>query len=162
MGEEVGVERHVGAGAGGYFAPHIRAYIRRSGAPNHIGAMVAVKDRLNGAKNPLAHLHQPDITLEKVMASPMLWDPVRYDETCPSSDGAAAMVIGNEEIAEKAIGEGARYYIRKPFKISEMQARVKHTIEFTDTANQRDPERLEGRIVVVSRPVRWDICRVAR
>jgi len=44
----------VGAGAGGYFAPHVRAYIRRSGAPEHIGAMVAVKDRLNGAKNPLA------------------------------------------------------------------------------------------------------------
>jgi acetyl-CoA C-acetyltransferase len=40
----------VGAGAGGYFAPHVRAYIRRSGAPTHIGAMVAVKDRLNGAK----------------------------------------------------------------------------------------------------------------
>ena len=86
----------VGAGAGGYFAPHVRAYIRRSGAPKHIGAMVAVKDRLNGASNPLAHLHQPDITLEKVMASQMLWDPIRFDETCPSSDGAAAVVIGDE------------------------------------------------------------------
>src|SRR6188508_1798185 len=83
----------VGAGAGGYFAPHVRAYIRRSGAPNHIGAMVAVKDRLNGAKNPLAHLHQPDITVEKVMGSQMLWDPIRFDETCPSSDGACALVI---------------------------------------------------------------------
>ena len=92
----------VGAGAGGYFAPHVRSYIRRSGAPNHIGAMVAVKDRLNGAKNPLAHLHQPDITLEKVMASQMLWDPIRFDETCPSSDGACALVIGNEEIADAA------------------------------------------------------------
>ena len=76
------------AGAGGYFAPHIRAYIRRSGAPPHIGALVAVKDRRNGALNPYAHLQQGDITLEKVLASPMLWDPVRYDETCPSSDGA--------------------------------------------------------------------------
>ncbi len=46
--------------------------------------------------------------------------------------------FGNEEIAEKSIAEGARYYIRKPFKISEMQARVKHTIEFTDTAKERD------------------------
>ncbi|MEQ1850026.1 MAG: sigma-54 dependent transcriptional regulator [Chthoniobacteraceae bacterium] len=45
---------------------------------------------------------------------------------------------GNEEIAEKAIAEGARYYIRKPFKISEMQARVKHVIEFSDTAKERD------------------------
>jgi len=45
---------------------------------------------------------------------------------------------GNEEIAERAIAEGARYYIRKPFKISEMQARVKHVIEFSDTAKERD------------------------
>ena len=96
----------VGAGAGGYFAPHVRAYIRRSGAPTNIGAIVAVKDRLNGAKNPLAHLHQPDITVEKVMESPMLWDPIRYDETCPSSDGAAAMVIGDEESADARVAEG--------------------------------------------------------
>ena len=96
----------VGAGAGGYFAPHVRAYIRRSGAPTHIGAMVAVKDRLNGAKNPLAHLHQPDITLDKVMASQMLWDPIRFDETCPSSDGACAVVIGSEDVADKRVAEG--------------------------------------------------------
>ena len=83
------------AGAGGYFAPHIRAYIRRSGAPAHIGAMVAVKDRRNGALNPYAHLQQGDITLDSVRSSPMLWDPVRYDETCPSSDGACAVVIGD-------------------------------------------------------------------
>ena len=88
------------AGAGGYFAPHIRAYIRRSGAPGHIGAMVAVKDRRNGSLNPYAHLRQPDITLESVRSSPMLWDPVRYDETCPSSDGACAVVIGGERAAE--------------------------------------------------------------
>ena len=90
----------LGAGAGGYFAPHIRSYIRRAGAPPHIGAMVAVKDRRNGALNPYAHLRQGDITLESVTASTMLWDPVRYDETCPSSDGACAMVIGDEAAAE--------------------------------------------------------------
>ncbi|GAA0907795.1 thiolase domain-containing protein [Virgisporangium aurantiacum] len=90
----------VNAGAGGYFAPHIRSYIRRSGAPSHVGAMVAVKDRRNGALNPHAHLRQPEITLESVRASTMLWDPVRYDETCPSSDGACAVVIGDQEAAE--------------------------------------------------------------
>ena len=92
------------AGAGGYFAPHIRAYIRRSGAPAHIGAMVAVKDRRNGARNPYAHLQQADITLESVRASPMLWDPVRYDETCPSSDGACAVVIGDAAAARASDG----------------------------------------------------------
>ncbi len=92
------------AGAGGYFAPHIRSYIRRSGAPEHIGALVAVKDRRNGSRNPYAHLQQGDITLESVRSSPMLWDPVRYDETCPSSDGACAVVIG-DEAAARASGQ---------------------------------------------------------
>ena len=92
------------AGAGGYFAPHIRSYIRRSGAPGHIGAMVAVKDRRNGSLNPYAHLQQADITLESVQASPMLWDPVRYDETCPSSDGACAVIIGDEKAARASDG----------------------------------------------------------
>jgi acetyl-CoA C-acetyltransferase len=94
------------AGAGGYFAPHVRAYIRRSGAPEHVGAMVAVKDRRNGSRNPYAHLQQPDITLESVRSSPMLWDPVRYDETCPSSDGACAVVIGGEATARDAQAAG--------------------------------------------------------
>jgi acetyl-CoA C-acetyltransferase len=88
------------AGAGGYFAAHIRSYIRRSGAPEHIGAMVAAKDRRNGARNPYAHLRQADMTVEKVLASAMLWDPVRYDETCPSSDGACAVVLGDQAAAE--------------------------------------------------------------
>ena len=98
----------VGAGAGGYFAPHVRSYIRRSGAPEHIGAMVAVKDRLNGAKNPYAHLKQLEITLEKVQASQMLWDPIRYDETCPSSDGACAVVLGDEDTAKAAEQAGRK------------------------------------------------------
>ena len=98
----------VGAGAGGFFAPHVRSYIRRSGAPDHIGAMVAVKDRRNGALNPYAHLKQPDITVESVQASQMLWDPIRYDETCPSSDGACAIVIGNEAAAEEVVAGGRK------------------------------------------------------
>jgi acetyl-CoA C-acetyltransferase len=95
----------VGAGAGGYFAPHVRSYIRRSGAPEHIGAIVAAKDRRNGALNPYAHLRQADITVESVQASQMLWDPIRYDETCPSSDGACAMVIGDEAAGDAVSNE---------------------------------------------------------
>ena len=35
------------------------------------------------------------------MQSPMLWDPIRYLETCPSSDGAIALVVASEEVAKK-------------------------------------------------------------
>jgi acetyl-CoA C-acetyltransferase len=95
------------AGAGGFFAPIVRGYIRRSGAPPHAGMLVAVKDRKNALKNPNAHLHMPDISLESVQASPMLWDPIRYLETCPSSDGACAMVLASEDAAKKAPGPPA-------------------------------------------------------
>jgi acetyl-CoA C-acetyltransferase len=92
------------AGAGGFFAPLVRGYIRRSGAPEDTGIRVAVKDRLNALKNPLAHLHMEDISFEMVANSPMLWDPIRYLETCPSSDGACAMVMEKESLASKRSG----------------------------------------------------------
>ena len=88
------------AGAGGYFSPLIRACIRRSGAPDHIGMQVAVKDRLNALRNEYAHLKIAGINLEMVSESPMLWDPVRYLETCPSSDGACAMVLASADAAK--------------------------------------------------------------
>jgi len=93
-------------GAGGYFAPHIRSYMSRSGAPDHIGVLVALKDRLNALKNPYAHLHEEHITFDSVKDSMMLWDPVRYSETCPSSDGACAMVLTNEAGGDAAAAAG--------------------------------------------------------
>jgi acetyl-CoA C-acetyltransferase len=90
------------AGAGGYFAPLIHAYIARSGAPEDTGIRTALKDRLNALKNPYAHLQIPDIDFDKIANSPMLWDPIRYLESCPSSDGACAMVLAKESLAERA------------------------------------------------------------
>ncbi len=43
----------------------------------------------------------------------MLWDPIRYLETCPSSDGACAMVLAERGAAAtraaQAAGVGARH-----------------------------------------------------
>ena len=85
----------------------------RSGSPDHIGILVALKDRQNALKNPYAHLHEHDITFDSIKDSMMLWDPIRYAETCPSSDGACAMVLGSEAVAERRCrrapaGVGAR------------------------------------------------------
>ncbi|HUC04851.1 MAG TPA: thiolase domain-containing protein [Acidimicrobiales bacterium] len=96
------------AGAGGYFAPIIRAYMHRSGAPSDIGMKVAVKDRLHALNNPFAHLQLPDIDIKMVEDSIMLWDPLHYLESCPSSDGAAAMVIGSERAATQAQSDTGR------------------------------------------------------
>ena len=88
------------AGAGGFFAPYCRAYMTKTGAPVHIGPMIAANARDNAGRNEYAHLTDP-MTVEDVMNSPMLWEPIRYLETCPSSDGAIALVISNEEQAKK-------------------------------------------------------------
>lgn len=89
---------HLNAGAGGYFAPIIREYMRRSDAPYNVGIRVAVKDRRHALRNPLAHLQLADISEEMVEQSPMLWEPLRFLESCPSSDGACAMVIAHEDL----------------------------------------------------------------
>jgi acetyl-CoA C-acetyltransferase len=99
---KVPFQQGVVAGAGGYFAPLIRAYIRRAGAPEDTGIRVALKDRQNALKNPYAHLKFPGISFEQVEKSPMLWDPIRYLETCPSSDGACAMVLSSATAAKRA------------------------------------------------------------
>jgi acetyl-CoA C-acetyltransferase len=62
--------------------------------------MIAANARANAARNEYAHLQEP-MTVEDVMQSPMLWDPIRYLETCPSSDGAVALGVASEEVAKK-------------------------------------------------------------
>ena len=111
------------AGAGGYFAPHVRSYMRRAKAPDHIGMLVALKDRQNGLKNPYAHLHEPDISFDSIKESLMLWDPIRYAETCPSSDGACALVLGSEKVADEAAAQG-----RKPAWIQGTAMRSEPTL----------------------------------
>ena len=88
------------AGAGGFFAPYCRAYIKRTDCPPHIGPITAVNARDNATRNEYAHLREP-ISYEDVMNSPVLWDPIRYLETCPSSDGAIALIVASEDTAKK-------------------------------------------------------------
>jgi acetyl-CoA C-acetyltransferase len=102
----LGSGRGASIGAGGAFAPYMRLYMYRTGAPADIGPMVAVKDRLNACKNEYAHLKLADITIDTVKASPMMWDPVRFLESCPSSDGACAVVFTNREGGEAAARAG--------------------------------------------------------
>ena len=95
------LQASVVAGAGGYFAPLVRAYMNRSGAPDDTGIRVALKDRRNALKNPYAHLRDPNMSFDTIASSPMLWDPIRLHEACPSSDGACALVLTSERSVRK-------------------------------------------------------------
>ncbi len=91
-------------GTGTLFGALCREYIHRSDAPSHIGDLAALKDRQNALLNPYAQVRREDITLEKIAASRMLWDPIRLLHSCPSSDGACAVVLCDETSALRHAG----------------------------------------------------------
>ncbi len=94
-------DRAVASGALGNFALSISQYMADRGVTRRQAAQVAVKARLNAARNPHAHLQMPDITLKKVEASRVLAEPVRMLDMCPQSDGACAIVIACEDRAKQ-------------------------------------------------------------
>jgi len=63
-------------------------------------AFVSVKNHKNGAKNPRAQ-YRREITVENVLSSTMVADPLRLLDCSPVTDGAAAVLLATKEIAEK-------------------------------------------------------------
>ncbi len=63
-------------------------------------AHISVKSHANGSMNPKAHLRRP-VTLEQVMNSPIIADPLGLFDCCGVSDGAAAAIVTTPEIAKK-------------------------------------------------------------
>jgi acetyl-CoA acetyltransferase len=68
-------------------------------------AQVAVKNHAHGAKNPLAHFRQP-LTVDEVLESRMVADPLRLLHCCPISDGAAAVVLTADRARVRVAGIG--------------------------------------------------------
>jgi acetyl-CoA C-acetyltransferase len=86
-------------GTGSLYGALCSDYIARSGAPAHIGDVAALKDRLNAVRNPFAQVRRPDVSLEKIATSRLLWSPIRLLHSSPSSDGACAVVLAGEGAA---------------------------------------------------------------
>ena len=63
-------------------------------------AQVAVKNHYNGARNPIAQ-YQQEITIETVMKSTMVADPLRLFDCSPITDGAAAVIVAPLERARE-------------------------------------------------------------
>jgi len=72
-------------------------------------AQVAVKNHKNGALNPHAQ-YQREISVDSVMNSPMVTEPLNLFDCSPISDGSAAVVL--------APVEDAKQYTDTPIKIS--------------------------------------------
>lgn len=74
-----------------------RRYMHEFGLTRDELSLVPVKAHRNGTRNPLAHF-QKEITVEKVNNARIVADPLTLYDSCPTSDGAAALVLGSEKM----------------------------------------------------------------
>jgi len=76
----------------GLYAMIARAHMATHGTTLEDLAAVSVKNHRHGALNPKAQFRQ-EVTLEQVMASSLVADPLRLLHCSPVSDGAAAVLL---------------------------------------------------------------------
>ncbi len=122
-----------------------RLYMERYGVTDEDLARVAVKNHLNGSKNPYAHIQQP-ITLEGIYGSPeaevnnpVISDPIRMYHCCPVTDGAASVVL--------AATEKAKEFTDTPVRI----AGVGQGTDWMAVQDRKDPAVLEALRVAASK-----------
>ena len=78
----------------GLYALQAQHYLAQYGATVEQLAQVAVKNKGHGTLNPRAHLGVKVPTLDEVLASKMIAEPLTLLQCCPTTDGSAAAVIG--------------------------------------------------------------------
>ncbi len=82
------------------YAMIARLHMRRYGTTREQLAEVAVKNHHHGHMNPIAQYHT-EISVEDVISSPLVADPLRVLDCSPITDGAAAVVLAPTEIAAR-------------------------------------------------------------
>lgn len=87
------------------YAAGARAHMARYGTTKEQFARIAVKNHFNGSLNPHAQ-YRERYTLEEILASPLVAEPLTRLMCAPIGDGAAAAVL--------VCGEKARQFTSKP------------------------------------------------
>jgi benzoylsuccinyl-CoA thiolase BbsB subunit len=63
-------------------------------------ARVSVKNHHNGCLNPYSQYHK-ELTVEEIIQSRPICEPITLLQCCPASDGAAALILGSSDMARK-------------------------------------------------------------
>lgn len=95
-------ERLTGLTFPGFYALFLDRYLHEYDASRKDIARVAVKNRQNAANNPRAQFTEP-ISVDDVLSSRKIADPLRLYDCSPAADGAAAVILANTDIAEELI-----------------------------------------------------------
>lgn len=83
-----------------FFGGAGRDYMKQHGIAPSTFARISVKARQHAARNPFA-VFRETVTLDEVMASPMIFDPLTRLQCCPPTCGAAAVIVCSEAFAER-------------------------------------------------------------
>ncbi|WP_049996084.1 thiolase C-terminal domain-containing protein [Halococcus sediminicola] len=93
-------ERLSGTTFAGVYAQMANAYFHEYDADPESLARVAVKNHANGSKNPNAHLGFA-CSMDDATNAPPVAEPLNRYHCCPISDGASAVLVVSEDIAEE-------------------------------------------------------------
>jgi acetyl-CoA acetyltransferase len=108
-GVETDLDPNLGMVMPALYAMRARRYLHDRGATREHLAKVAVKAHKAGKHNPYAQ-YRNEVTIEEVLGSRMIADPLSLLMCCPTGDGAAAAIVASEA---KALGMG-----RRPIRIA--------------------------------------------
>lgn len=97
---ETEIETRLGLIAPAGFAMRAKRYMEEFNVTPEQLAQVAVKNRQHAGLNPNAQYRTP-ITVDDIMASPMIVDPLTRLQCCPIADGAAAVIICSPEMVKQ-------------------------------------------------------------
>ncbi|WP_363466801.1 thiolase domain-containing protein [Halogeometricum borinquense] len=100
-------ERLTGTTFSGVYAQMADAYLDQYDATPEDLSRVAVKNHANGAKNPKAHLGF-SCSLEDATNAPTVADPLNLYHCCPTSDGAAAVLLASGDVVSEYTDERVR------------------------------------------------------
>jgi len=89
-----------GATFPGLYAMIAHAHMQKFKTTSEMLAHVAVKNHANGSLNPYAQF-PAKITVEQVLGSTMVADPLHILDCSPVTDGASAVIIAPVELAQK-------------------------------------------------------------
>ncbi|MEJ2188454.1 MAG: thiolase domain-containing protein [Acidobacteriota bacterium] len=88
----------------GLYAMMAQVHMLKHGTTSEQLAAVAVKNHANGLLNPHAQFHLK-VSVEDVLASTMVADPLHLLDCSPVTDGAAALVVTTVERARELAGD---------------------------------------------------------
>lgn len=86
-----------------YWSMRAQRHMFEYGTTERQIAQVAYKNHKNSVHNPNA-MYQKEFSIEEIMASPLVCDPIRRLEICAPNDGAAALVVASAKRARELGG----------------------------------------------------------